>query len=96
MKFVVRPAATADLRRAYLWYEAEREGLGEDLLREVRQTIDRVASTREAYAVISRDTRRCLVHRVPYGIFFRVVDEVVVIVACYHLSRRPASWKRRR
>jgi len=29
MKFVVRPAATADLRRAYLWYEAEREGLGE-------------------------------------------------------------------
>jgi len=96
MKFVVRPAAAADLRRAYLWYEAEREGLGEDLLREVRQTIDRVATTPEAYAVISRDTRRCLVHRFPYGIFFRVVDEVVVIVACYHLSRRPASWKRRR
>ena len=96
MKFVVRPAAAADLKRAHEWYEVERGGLGDDFLEEVGQTIVRVAATPEAYAVVSRDTRRGLVRRFPYGIFFRVLNEVVVIVACYHLSRRPASWKRRR
>jgi plasmid stabilization system protein ParE len=96
MKFVVRPAAAKDLQRAHEWYEAEREGLGGDFLEEVRQTIVRVAATPEAYAVVSRDTRKCLVRRFPYGVFFRILDEVVVIVACYHLRRRPASWKRRR
>jgi hypothetical protein len=48
-----------------------------------------------SYAVVHRETRRALVPRFPYGVFFRIVEDTIAIVACYHLHRRPASWKRR-
>ena len=32
MRLVVRPAAAADIDEAYLWYEGQRAGLGEEFL----------------------------------------------------------------
>ena len=95
-EFLLRPATVADLRKAYRWYEGERTGLGEEFLRAVRLAIGNVVGAPMAYAVVHRETRRALVPRFPYGVFYRIIDETVVIVACYHLHRKPASWKRRR
>jgi toxin ParE1/3/4 len=94
--FLLRPAAVADLRSAYQWYQAERAGLGEEFLQTVRAAVERATAAPQAYAVVHRDTRRVLLRRFPYGVFFRLVDKTVVIVACYHLHRKPASWKLRR
>ena len=95
-EFVLRPGAVVDLRTAYRWYEEERSGLGEEFLRSVRASIEKAVSAPQAYAVIHRETRRVLVPRFPYGLFFRVVEDTVVILACYHLRRKPSSWRRRR
>jgi plasmid stabilization system protein ParE len=94
--FLLRPAAVADLRQAYQWYQSERPGLGEEFLQAVHASVERALATPAGYAVIHRDTRRVLIRRFPYGLFFRIVNETVVFVACYHLHRKPASWKRRR
>ena len=95
-QFILRPSAVRDLEQAYDRYEAEREGLGEEFVSEVRECIERITTTPQAYVIVHRDTRRALVRRFPYGVFFRVVVDTTVIVACYHLRRRPASWKKRR
>ncbi len=94
--YLLRPKAVADLRTAYQWYQAERSGLGEEFLDAVRAAIERAVAAPQTYAVVHRDTRRVLVRRFPYGIFYRLLDGAIVIVACYHLHRKPASWKRRR
>jgi plasmid stabilization system protein ParE len=92
VNFIYRPAAAADLTQAYAGYERERKGLGEEFLAEVRATVQSVLEMPRAYPVIRRDTRRALVHRFPYGLFYRVIDEMAVIVACFHTSRDPALW----
>jgi plasmid stabilization system protein ParE len=94
--YIVRPAAAADIRRAYVWYQRERDGLGEELLDEVRAAIDAVVTNPLAFPVLHRQTRRALVRRFPYGIFFRLMDDCIVFVACFHTRRDPESWKRRR
>jgi plasmid stabilization system protein ParE len=94
--FVFRPPVVADLREAYRWYQGQQPGLGEEFLRAVRRAVDKVVSVPLGYAVVHRETRRALVPRFPYGLYFRVANETVVFVACFHLRRRPASWKRRR
>lgn len=94
--YVVRPAAAADIRRGYVWYERQREGLGEEFLAELRASTDAILSSPTAFPVVHRETRRALVRRFPYGLFFRAVGDVIVLVACFHTSRRPATWKRRR
>jgi plasmid stabilization system protein ParE len=94
-QLVIRPRAAVDLREAHEWYEDQRLGLGEEFLAEVHGSIERARDLPLSFPVIHRDTRRALVHRFPYGLFFRLVDEIVVVVACYHLRRKPTSWQRR-
>jgi toxin ParE1/3/4 len=94
--YVVRPAAAEDIRRAYTWYERAREGLGEEFLVEVRAAIGAALAGPEAYPILHRQTRRVLVRRFPYGLFYRVVDDIVVFVACTHTRRDPERWQRRR
>lgn len=96
MKHLYRPAAAADIDRAYSWYEKVRKGLGEEFLAEVNATAKLVLERPSAYPVVVRQTRRALVHRFPYGLFYRVLGDTVVFVACFHTSRSPGLWARRR
>ncbi len=94
--YIFRPAAADDIRRAYAWYGQAREGLGEEFLAEIHVAMQRVLSAPLTYPVLHRQTRRVLVRRFPYGLFFRLIDDTVVFVACFHLHRSPELWKRRR
>lgn len=95
MRRILRPALVADLKAAHVWYEGEREGLGEEFLREVEEAMDRAAEWPRMYPIVERDTRRVLVRRFPYGLFYRLVGDVIIFVACYHLRRDPELWKGR-
>jgi plasmid stabilization system protein ParE len=39
--------------------------------------------------------RRGLVRRFPYGVFYVVTDDAIVILAVFHASRDPAGWRSR-
>jgi plasmid stabilization system protein ParE len=96
-RVVVRPSAAADIEDAYQWYEEQRVGLGAEFLVALRATMDIVLVHPEAFPVLHRDTRRVLLrNRFPYGLFYRIHDETVVVVACMHAKRRPRRWKSRR
>ena len=96
MRRILRPALVADIREAHSWYEGERPGLGEEFLTEIDRSMDLAEKHPKMYPVILRDTRRVLVRRFPYGLFYRLVDDAIVFVACYHLRRDPELWKDRR
>jgi plasmid stabilization system protein ParE len=91
----VRRAAELDVAEAQLWYEAQRSGLGTEFHSEVSQVIDRLAETPLIYQVVYRDVRRAIVHRFPYLIWYRILDEVVVVLACTHGKQDPEQVKAR-
>lgn len=93
MQVVVRPAAAADIDEAFLWYEGQRPGLGHEFLVAAHTLIEVVAQHPLGYPVVRRDTRRALLRRFPYAIYFRTYDEVVVVVACMHGRRDPRRWQ---
>jgi hypothetical protein len=47
------------------------------------------------YAVIYRATRRALMRRFPFGIYYQVDETGAVVVALMHASRDPKHWKKR-
>ena len=91
-----RPAAAADLEEAAQWYETKQSGLGHEFLEEARATLDAIAENPKQFRVLYRDTRRALVRRFPYGIYFRVMSNRALVVACMHVRRRPIRWQSRR
>ncbi len=92
MPILIRPAAAADIDEAFLWYERQQAGLGDEFLTAVQSALENIAAHPTRYPVVHRETRRVLVQRFPYGIFYRVYGEVVVVV-CMHGRRDPGRWR---
>jgi len=95
MQFIVRPAAAADIDEAFLWYEHQRRGLGDNFLGAAQASIECIAEHPLRYPVVGRDTRRVFLQRFPYAIYYRVYGDIVVVVACMHGRRSPSRWRSR-
>ena len=95
MTFSFHPRAEQELDKAVRYYEECRSGLGLEFAEEVYATIARIIAYPKAYTRLSKHTRRCLVHRFPFGIIFQVKDSVLRVIAVANLNRKPGYWKRR-
>ena len=91
----VRPEAETDIEEVAIWYEKQRKGLGQEFLDEVLDFCETIAENPAMYPVVHRHTRRALIRRFPFGVYFRIEDEQVIIVAVIHGSRHPRNWRQR-
>ena len=94
-QLVVRRSTKADVRSAARQYELQRPGLGREFVAEVDEALSRVADNPLQYQVLYREARRAIVHRFPYGVFYRIEASNIVVFCVSHLHRDPASWKAR-
>jgi plasmid stabilization system protein ParE len=95
-RLVAEPRVDLDVAAAYDWYEKERAGLGREFLDELRATYNRIADGPLKYQHLRSGIRRALVRRFPYGVYFAVEDDVIVVLCVLHANRDPAEWQRRR
>lgn len=91
----LRPEAEADIEEAATWYEAQREALGDEFLDEMLSVFDTISDNPNLFPIVHRDTHRALIHRFPFGIYYRIEDESIVVVAVMHGSRHPRRWQKR-
>jgi plasmid stabilization system protein ParE len=94
-RFIVRPLAEADLENAAQWYDEERPGLAQRFLKDVDRSFVRLRERPLQFPMVAGDVRRALLHTFPYAIYFRVSDEMVVVLALLHLRRNPKIWRGR-
>ncbi len=92
---VFRPAAAADIEDAYNWYESQRRGLGDEFMVAISSAVESISENPLGYPVIHRQTRRLLLSRFPYGVYFRLLDNHPIVIACMHGSRDPIRWQSR-
>jgi hypothetical protein len=95
MKFHFHPAADKEFDQSVRYYENCRIGLGLEFAEEIYATISRISEYPEAWSPMSKNTRRCLASRFPYGVIFQVKSGMLRIIAVAHLQRRPGYWKDR-
>jgi plasmid stabilization system protein ParE len=91
----VRRAAQRDIDEAARWYESQQSGLGDAFLDEFQAASSRISEAPLAYPEVGRSTRRALLQRFPFGIYYRLTDDSAVVLAVMHGSRDPQRWKQR-
>ena len=96
LKVYLRPEAETDIEEAAIWYEEQRQGLGQEFLDDVLSLCETVSENPAIYPVVHRRTRRALIRRFPFGVYFRIEDKQVIVVAVIHGSRHPRRWRQRR
>jgi plasmid stabilization system protein ParE len=91
----IRPEAEADLLEAFHWYEQRRFGLGQSLLLSVEAALTSIQEHPLLFPAVHRNVRRALIRRFPFGVYYLVEGENVVVLAIFHASRDPKGWQTR-
>jgi plasmid stabilization system protein ParE len=94
-KVIIRPEAQIDLKDAYFWYERQRTGLGKELVSHIDACLASVKRNPFSYPLKYKVVRRALVSRFPYGIFYLIEEQTIVVVAIFHAKRDPRVWQDR-
>jgi toxin ParE1/3/4 len=95
LPIVWMPVAAAELQQARAWYDDVRPDLGERFAVAVETTVEAIAQQPLQFSVVHRGRRRAGVRRFPYGIFFEMQADRIVVIACFHAKRDPRQWRLR-
>ncbi|HXA79711.1 MAG TPA: type II toxin-antitoxin system RelE/ParE family toxin [Opitutaceae bacterium] len=88
--------ALAEFIAAGRYYNEQVPELGDAFVDEIEAGIGIILAGPTIWRVIEDDVRRYLVRRFPYGIYYTIENELIVIWAVKHLHRDPDYWQQRR
>ncbi|WP_394753440.1 type II toxin-antitoxin system RelE/ParE family toxin [Crenothrix sp.] len=91
-----RPEAESDIEEAATWHGQQPSDPGNELLDENLSICQIISENPNLYPIIHKQTRPAVIHRFPFGIYYRIEKElIVVVVAVMHGSRHAKRWQKR-
>jgi plasmid stabilization system protein ParE len=95
MNIKLSPFAETDLEESYIYYNDQKEGLGNDFIKEVIKTFDRITENHEQFQKVYKDMRKALTEVFSFNVFFIVQVPDLYILGIFHTSRNPKKMKTR-
>lgn len=74
---------------AFNWYNNQKQGLGEEFLKELDTCIIKLQTQPSYYGFVKKQYRSVNIRRFPYIIVFRIAGLKVFIKSVKHTSRKP-------
>jgi toxin ParE1/3/4 len=96
MRYRFADGALAEFIETGRYYNRQASGLGDEFVDAIEDAIDTILKDPLVWRFIEDDVRRYLVRRFPYGIYYTIENDVVVIWAVQNLHRHPDYWRTRR
>ena len=95
MRWKFHPKASEEYLEACRYY-AEIEGkLGLAFVRCFEDAVDEIVTNPTSWTEIEEDVRRHLLKRFPYGLYYTIEKDFILIVSLMHMKRRPGFWRDR-
>ena len=88
MNYSFHPQAKQELVGAINYYNECGSGLGYIFMEEVQASIDRIIRHPKAWSKLSKNTRRCLTRRFPYGVIYQEIDGDILIISHNALKKK--------
>jgi plasmid stabilization system protein ParE len=95
MKVRLHPEARAELREARGWYFERSSLSAAAFAHAVDNAVSQIAEAPTRYPLAEHGTRKFVLQRFPFNIFYRPNETEIVVVAVAHQKRRPGYWARR-
>jgi plasmid stabilization system protein ParE len=87
--------ASADVKSAVAWYLKRSPKAASDFIAELDRAVDTLREDPERWPMAKGNTRRFLLWRFPFSVIYSEQEDLIVIWAVAHGSRRPEYWTRR-
>ena len=66
-----------------------------EFLDEITNNCNNILKNPKMYPVVYRSIRRATIQRFPFGIYYQIEEESIVVIAVMHGSRHPKLWQNR-
>jgi len=87
--------AKVEFYEAEQWYADIGLPLSERFVLAVENTVQLIAESPLRFPTVHKGRRRAPVPRFPYGLFYQVEADRILLIACFHGKRNPRRWQRR-
>ena len=94
-RFRFRPEALAEFEEAVDYYLELSPEVASRFVDAFEAAVDYARQNPQAVVRVKGGTRRCNLRRFPYALIFRLVDDVIEIIAVMHARREPEYWQTR-
>jgi plasmid stabilization system protein ParE len=94
-EIIVRQEAQREVQEAFQYYQDRSKGLGFEFMRSLDAALQSVKRNPLAYHKIYKETRRVLLRKFPYALFYVAEENRIVVIACFHQKRSEIDWLRR-
>lgn len=95
MRVRLHPQARAELRDARNWYFERSPLTAFAFAQTIDKAIPRISDNPNSFPLAEHGTRKFILKRFPFNIFYRTEETEIVIVAVAHQKRRPGYWSNR-
>jgi plasmid stabilization system protein ParE len=89
------PEAAEETQAAVDWYRRRSSDAAAGFVAELDYAVERIAELPETWPSYIGNTRRFVFRVYPFTVVYRVVGELVEIVAVAHSKRKPGYWASR-
>jgi plasmid stabilization system protein ParE len=83
--------AQIEVDEAYHWYSQTDVAMGDAFLADLTRTKQFVQANPFLYQRAEGELRRATLKRFPYCLFYRIKDDRVIVLSCFHQSRNPKT-----
>lgn len=91
MPYIVKIETDAqnDIEEASIWYEEQKDYLGEIFLEEVYSKIEFISQNPKLYKVVFKNIRNAVLDQFPFNLYYFLKSNTIRIIAIIHQSRNP-------
>ncbi len=90
--FSVRPSALADIHRALDYFDEINTTLSTSFLTELRAVYHRIKDHPEGYQKRYGEIRIALLKRFSFGVFYKIYEDRIAVIAVLHTSQDSEKW----
>ena len=94
-RFRIHPGAIAEVDDAAAYYKQKAEGLEQRFLDEFEDALTQIRRRPMMYRIVANAIHKCRLRHFPYGLIYRLQNDVVEVVAVMHLRKDPEYWEAR-
>ena len=96
MRLTYHRAVQTEVDDACEWYDARKDGLGDEFFQEVERQLETIAANPKAFPLATKERRKAHLKRFPYTIYYRIHSDRVRILSVRHDKRHPSYGSSRR
>ena len=75
-----------------MWYDERSPGLGSEFARIADAMAASILRFPTQFPKVDSEKRKAVFPRFPYSFLYQVIDDDILILACFHHRRDPREW----